>query len=213
MAVARCELDAAVGRVRGRRAARTARSKRLVAARVASALTMLLLGINLTYGVNILVDHDALDTQANLRSGAAGGVVDDWGAVQVRAAANWAGPVWCFFFGGINYQIEHHLFPTVTHVHYPAIAPIVRETAAEFGLRYIAFDSVTDGLANVLQGFRMAKASHEPILRKSKGWPISVGLHGFLYMEIGVAGALLVSTATARRRRQLRDITISDKHV
>ena len=32
----------------------------------------------------------------------------------------------CHCFGGINYQIEHHLFPSVNHVHLPRIAPIVR---------------------------------------------------------------------------------------
>jgi len=35
-----------------------------------------------------------------------------------------------------NYQIEHHLFPTICHVHYKAISSIVKKTAKEFGLRY-----------------------------------------------------------------------------
>lgn len=45
-------------------------------------------------------------------------------------------PLLGWYVGGLNYQIEHHLFPRVAHVHYPAIAPIVARTAREFGLPY-----------------------------------------------------------------------------
>jgi len=41
-----------------------------------------------------------------------------------------------WFIGGLNFQIEHHLFPHVCHVHYPALAKIVQGTAQEFGLKY-----------------------------------------------------------------------------
>jgi linoleoyl-CoA desaturase len=41
-----------------------------------------------------------------------------------------------WFMGGLNYQIEHHLFPQICHIHYPKIAPIVRETILEYGLPY-----------------------------------------------------------------------------
>ncbi len=43
-----------------------------------------------------------------------------------------------WYSGGLNHQIEHHLFPHICHVHYHAIAPIVKETAEEFGLPYRA---------------------------------------------------------------------------
>jgi linoleoyl-CoA desaturase len=41
-----------------------------------------------------------------------------------------------FLFGGLNFQVEHHLFPHVCHMHLHKIAPIVKSTAAEFGVRY-----------------------------------------------------------------------------
>jgi linoleoyl-CoA desaturase len=41
-----------------------------------------------------------------------------------------------WYVGGLNYQIEHHLFPTMSHVHHRAISPIVKKTAEEFGLPY-----------------------------------------------------------------------------
>jgi len=41
-----------------------------------------------------------------------------------------------WYIGGLNYQIEHHLFPQVCSVHYPAISEIVRATAEENGVPY-----------------------------------------------------------------------------
>ena len=44
--------------------------------------------------------------------------------------------------GGLNYQIEHHLFPRVAHTHYPRIAEIVKRNAAKHGVRYTAQPSL-----------------------------------------------------------------------
>lgn len=41
-----------------------------------------------------------------------------------------------WYVGGLNFQVEHHLFPEICHIHYPAIAKIVKKTAAEFNLPY-----------------------------------------------------------------------------
>jgi len=41
-----------------------------------------------------------------------------------------------WFVGGLNYQVEHHLFPNICHIHYRAISGIVEKTAKEFGLPY-----------------------------------------------------------------------------
>lgn len=50
--------------------------------------------------------------------------------------------------GGLNYQIEHHLFARICHVHYPAIAGIVEETCREFGVKYAANASFGTGIAS-----------------------------------------------------------------
>jgi linoleoyl-CoA desaturase len=42
-----------------------------------------------------------------------------------------------WYVGGLNFQVEHHLFPHICHVHYPALAPIVKKTAEEFGIPYL----------------------------------------------------------------------------
>ena len=61
-----------------------------------------------------------------------------WAEHQVRTTANFGNTEICtFLFGGLNYQIEHHLFPMISHIHYPAIAPIVKACALEHGLPYV----------------------------------------------------------------------------
>jgi len=42
----------------------------------------------------------------------------------------------CWYVGGLNFQIEHHLFPKMCSIHYPAISPIVEQTAREFNIPY-----------------------------------------------------------------------------
>ncbi len=61
-----------------------------------------------------------------------------WAAQQVQGSANWrAGSrVYNWISGGLNHQIEHHLFPSMSIYLYPTIAPVVRATCAEFGLTY-----------------------------------------------------------------------------
>ena len=53
-----------------------------------------------------------------------------------------------WLLGGLNFQIEHHLFPRVPHTHYPRIAEIVRRHAAEHGVRYTAQPSLRAALGS-----------------------------------------------------------------
>jgi linoleoyl-CoA desaturase len=68
-----------------------------------------------------------------------GNVEEAWAAHQMRTTANFSvnSKIAAFLCGGLNQQIEHHLFPKVCHIHYPALAKIVRATALEFNLPYI----------------------------------------------------------------------------
>lgn len=67
-----------------------------------------------------------------------GKINDDWAAHQMRTTSDFATgyPIINFLFGGLNFQVEHHLFPKVCHTHYTKLAPIVKETAEEYGLPY-----------------------------------------------------------------------------
>ena len=69
-----------------------------------------------------------------------GTLEEHWAQHQLRTTMNFAtgDPVFSWLVGGLNYQVEHHLFPTICHVHYPKISKIVKETAAEFNLPYLS---------------------------------------------------------------------------
>ena len=62
-----------------------------------------------------------------------------WAVHQVESTVDFArrNRLLSWFIGGLNFQIEHHLFPRICHVHYPALAPLVEETCREFGLQYV----------------------------------------------------------------------------
>ena len=60
----------------------------------------------------------------------------DWGVQQIVTSADWGNKIGNFFTGGLNLQVEHHLFPAICFVHYPAIRKIVAEEAEKFGVPY-----------------------------------------------------------------------------
>jgi linoleoyl-CoA desaturase len=63
---------------------------------------------------------------------------DSWAVHEVENTTDFApnNRVLSWFIGGLNFQIEHHLFTRICHVHYPKLAPIVEKTAEEFGIEY-----------------------------------------------------------------------------
>ena len=65
---------------------------------------------------------------------------------QVASSANVGGAWLCFLNGGLNYQIEHHLFPRVSHVHYPLIAPHVRKFCLLKNIPYVHFRTVSQNM-------------------------------------------------------------------
>ncbi|MFZ4713835.1 MAG: fatty acid desaturase family protein [Bacteriovoracaceae bacterium] len=77
------------------------------------------------------------------------GVVDNsWAVHQVRTSCNYAtdNKLFSWFVGGLNFQIEHHLFTGICHVHYPAIAKIMKKTAKEFNVPYNSYDTFWDAI-------------------------------------------------------------------
>jgi len=77
-------------------------------------------------------------------------IENEWAIHQVKTTANFAfsNKLVTWFVGGLNYQIEHHLFPRISHVHYPAISKIVKETCEKFDLNYIYFPSTRAAIAS-----------------------------------------------------------------
>lgn len=64
-----------------------------------------------------------------------------WAVLQLLTTANFStkSRIVTWFVGGLNFQIEHHLFPNISHIHYPKIAEIVRNTANEMKLPYYEY--------------------------------------------------------------------------
>ncbi|HMZ88960.1 MAG TPA: acyl-CoA desaturase [Chitinophagales bacterium] len=62
-----------------------------------------------------------------------------WAVHQLQTTMNFArkNKVLSWYVGGLNFQVEHHLFPKICHVHYPKIAPIVKQTAEQFNIPYL----------------------------------------------------------------------------
>ena len=72
-------------------------------------------------------EPDANNTMAN-----------SWAVHQIETTVNFAprSRILSWYVGGLNYQIEHHLFAGISHVHYRQLSKIVAETAKEYGITY-----------------------------------------------------------------------------
>lgn len=70
-------------------------------------------------------------------------VEEEWMVHQIQSTANFAteSKVLTWLLGGLNFQVEHHLFTKVSHVHYPALNRIVKDTCREYGIQYTEFRS------------------------------------------------------------------------
>ena len=86
-----------------------------------------------------------------------GKIDDEWAIHQLKTTANFAtkNRLVTWFVGGLNFQIEHHLFPKISHIHYPAISKIVKQVCQEYGIGYIEYAKT-----------RYAIASHVSFLRQ-----------------------------------------------
>ena len=73
-----------------------------------------------------------------------------WGVHEMMTTSNFAAEnrFLNVVLGGLNFQVEHHLFPTISHSHYYNIAPIVRETAREYSIPYNKYPTFTSAVAS-----------------------------------------------------------------
>lgn len=85
-----------------------------------------------------------------------GNIENNWAVHQILTTANFSpkSKIFYWLIGGLNYQIEHHLFPNICHVHYKKISVIVKETTKQYGLPY-----------HVKSNFILAVWDHAKMLR------------------------------------------------
>jgi linoleoyl-CoA desaturase len=87
---------------------------------------------------------------------ASGRIDNPWAIHQVETTVDFArrSRVLSWLLGGLNFQIEHHLFPHVSHVNYPAISKLVKETCREWGVRYAEHRSFWTGIVSHFRWLR-----------------------------------------------------------
>jgi linoleoyl-CoA desaturase len=77
--------------------------------------------------------------------------------LQTSSTLNFrAGPLGAWLISGLQYQIEHHLFPGLSHVHYPAMSRVVAAFCERNGYPYRTL-GWGEALLKTLQNFRHPK--------------------------------------------------------
>jgi linoleoyl-CoA desaturase len=74
----------------------------------------------------------------------------EWAVHQIHNTFNFAtkNKIVTWYCGGLNYQIEHHLFPNICHIHYPKLYTIIKATAIKHGVNYQEFDTFWEALGS-----------------------------------------------------------------
>lgn len=110
-------------------------------------------GVHLLLGVTLSVvfqlAHTVEPTSFPTPDAHTGMMSKEWAVHEVETTANFAphSPWVTWYVGGLNLQIEHHLFARICHIHYPAISPIVAETCDAFALPYVCYPTVWSAIA------------------------------------------------------------------
>lgn len=94
--------------------------------------------------------HTVEHTEFPMPNENTGKIESEWAVHQINTTANFAtkNKTISWLLGGLNFQIEHHLFPRISHVHYPAISKIIKKTCGEYGINYIEFPKMRQAIVS-----------------------------------------------------------------
>lgn len=100
--------------------------------------------------------HTVEETQFPVAVQPVNQIEDEWAVHQLKTTANFAtrNKLITWLVGGLNYQIEHHLFPKISHVHYPAISKIIKQACAEYNVPYIEHRKMRFAVASHISHLR-----------------------------------------------------------
>ena len=100
--------------------------------------------------------HCVEDADFPMPEGNSGRIENAWAVHQVETTVDFArgSRLISWFAGGLNFQIEHHLFPRICHINYPAISKLVEETCREYGVKYVSHNTFFGGLASHFRWLR-----------------------------------------------------------
>ncbi len=104
--------------------------------------------LSLVLSIVFQLAHNTALCEFPLPPESTGRMAHSWAVHQVLTTADFSrrSRIVTWLCGGLNFQIEHHLFPQVCHVHYPALSPIVEATCREHGIAYREHPSFLSGL-------------------------------------------------------------------
>jgi linoleoyl-CoA desaturase len=99
---------------------------------------IVMLTLGLVLGIVFQLAHISGDAEFPEPVGDPLHIDNEWAMHQVQTTTDFAprNRLLNWYIGGLNFQIEHHLLPHICHLNYPRLAPIVRATCEEFGIRY-----------------------------------------------------------------------------
>lgn len=95
-------------------------------------------GLGFTLSIVFQLAHVVEETEFEFANGCNKQIENEWAVHQVRTTANFSAKnkIISWFAGGLNYQIEHHLFPRISHVHYPALSHLVETECTAYNIPY-----------------------------------------------------------------------------
>lgn len=87
---------------------------------------------------------------------------DEWALHQLKTTANFGtqSKFITWWAGGLNFQVEHHLFPKISHIHYPAISKIVKQTCRELGIPYLEHHTMREAIRSHIAHLKLM--GHKP---------------------------------------------------
>ena len=91
-------------------------------------------------------------------------IANEWAVHQVLTTNNFAtkSPLATWFMGGLNFQVEHHLFPKISHVHYPNINPILIRTCEKYGVNYSEMPTFWQAIGSHMRWMRLMGSEAQP---------------------------------------------------
>lgn len=112
--------------------------------------------MGLTLAFVFQMAHCVEDTRFPMPDPQSNKIDNEWALHQVATTANFAmkSRTAGWLLGGLNFQIEHHLYPRISHVHYRALSPLVRQTCVEFGVPYIAYPTFSKAVISHMRHLR-----------------------------------------------------------
>lgn len=120
--------------------------------------------LGLVLSVVFQLAHVVEPAEFSLRPAQGEAMDECWARHQVAVSVDFSrqSRLATWFLGGLNFQVEHHLFPRIAHVHYPAISPLVEEVCREHGVPFHDHGSFLQGIASHRRWLRSMGARPVP---------------------------------------------------